>query len=173
MALEMIARTVKNQVEFKYVLFDAWFSSVENIRVIKQTQHKEVICPIKSNRKVALSLADQKGGQRASCFNACKRRKHRVGNLSRRIGISGKVNQTSLHKRRCDKRYFVSNFKWDNTYLFPNNHHLSKTMEKWKFTINHWNKMLVWQSLQRTRKRRKQIIFTPLYADISNWRCWK
>ena len=63
MALEMIAQAVKNQVKFKYVLFDAWFSSVENIRVIKQTHHKEAICPIKSNRKVALSLADKKAGK--------------------------------------------------------------------------------------------------------------
>ena len=63
MALEMIAQAVKNQVEFKYVLFDAWFSSVENIRIIKQKHKKDVICPIKSNRKVALSLADKKAGR--------------------------------------------------------------------------------------------------------------
>jgi hypothetical protein len=63
MALEMITQAVKNQVKFKYVLFDAWFSSVENIRVIKQKHQREVICPIKSNRKVALSLADKKAGK--------------------------------------------------------------------------------------------------------------
>ena len=63
MALEMTAQAIKNQVEFKYVLFDAWFSSVENIRIIKQKHKKDVICPIKSNRKVALSLADKKAGR--------------------------------------------------------------------------------------------------------------
>jgi hypothetical protein len=62
MALEMIKTAVKNQVKFKYVLFDAWFSSVDNIRVIKQTHKKEVICPIKQNRKVALSYADKRAG---------------------------------------------------------------------------------------------------------------
>lgn len=62
MALEMIAQAIKNQVKLKYVLFDNWFSSVENIRLIKQSK-KEVICPIKSNRKVALSLADKKAGR--------------------------------------------------------------------------------------------------------------
>ncbi len=63
MALEMIEQAVKNQVKFKYVLFDAWFSSAENLRVIKQKHKGEVICPIKSNRKVALSLADKKAGR--------------------------------------------------------------------------------------------------------------
>lgn len=63
MALEMIAQAVKNQVRFKYVLFDAWFSSVESLRVIKQKHKKDVICPIKSNRKAALSLADKKAGR--------------------------------------------------------------------------------------------------------------
>ena len=62
MALEMIAQAVKNQVKFKCVLFDTWFSSVENLRVIKQKHKKEVICPIKSNRRVAVSLADKKAG---------------------------------------------------------------------------------------------------------------
>lgn len=63
MALEMIAQAVKNQVQFKYVLFDTWFSSVENLSVIKLKHKREVICPIKSNRKVALSLADKKAGK--------------------------------------------------------------------------------------------------------------
>ncbi len=63
MALEMIAQTARNQVKFKYVLFDAWFSGVENLRVIKQKHKKDVICPIKSNRKIALSLADKKAGR--------------------------------------------------------------------------------------------------------------
>jgi hypothetical protein len=63
MALDMIAQAVCNQVKFKYVLFDAWFSSVENLSVIKQKHKKEVICPIKCNRKVALSLTDKKAGR--------------------------------------------------------------------------------------------------------------
>ena len=45
------------------MLFDAWFSSVENLRLIKQKHKKDVICPIKSNRKVAISLADKKVGR--------------------------------------------------------------------------------------------------------------
>lgn len=62
MARQMIAQAVKNGVIFRYVLFDAWFSSVENLKFIKQDLKKDVICPIKSNRKVAVSLADKQAG---------------------------------------------------------------------------------------------------------------
>lgn len=63
MAREMIAQAVKNQVQFGYVLFDAWFSSVENLKFIKQDCQKDVICPIKTNRYVALSFEDKKAGR--------------------------------------------------------------------------------------------------------------
>lgn len=63
MAREMIAQAVKNQVQFGYVLFDAWFSSVENLKFIKQDCRKDVICPIKTNRYVALSFEDKKAGR--------------------------------------------------------------------------------------------------------------
>jgi hypothetical protein len=63
MAQEMIAQAVKNQVQFSLVLFDVWFSSAENISFIKQKLKKDVICPIKQNRKVALSLKDKKAGR--------------------------------------------------------------------------------------------------------------
>jgi hypothetical protein len=63
MARLMIAQAVKNQVQFGYVLFDAWFSSVENLKFIKQECQKDVICPIKTNRYVALSFEDKKAGR--------------------------------------------------------------------------------------------------------------
>ncbi len=63
MARQMIQQAIKNQVLFRYILFDAWFSSVENIKFIKQDCKKDVICPIKANRKVAVSLEDKLNGQ--------------------------------------------------------------------------------------------------------------
>lgn len=63
MAREMIAQAVKNQVQFGYVLFDVWFSSAENLKFIKQDCQKDVICPIKTNRYLALSLEDKKAGR--------------------------------------------------------------------------------------------------------------
>jgi len=62
MAREMILQAIKNQVIFRYILFDVWFSSVENIKFIKQDCEKEVICPIKANRKVAVSLKEKLKG---------------------------------------------------------------------------------------------------------------
>lgn len=63
MARQMILQAIKNQVIFRTVLFDAWFSSVENLKFIKQDCEKEVICPIKTNRKVAVSLEDKLNGR--------------------------------------------------------------------------------------------------------------
>ena len=62
MAREMIQQAVKNQVIFRYVLFDVWFSSAENIKLIKDDCEKDVICPIKHNRQIALSLEDKLKG---------------------------------------------------------------------------------------------------------------
>ena len=56
---QMVAVCVKNQLKFKYVLFDTWFASVENMRYLKETLQKEFVCALKSNRLVALSKADQ------------------------------------------------------------------------------------------------------------------
>lgn len=62
MAREMILQAVKNQVLFRYALFDVWFASSENLLFIKHDCQKDVICPIKSNRKIALSLEDKING---------------------------------------------------------------------------------------------------------------
>ncbi|MEJ7709637.1 MAG: transposase [Pyrinomonadaceae bacterium] len=62
-ALELIGQAVKNHVPFRFVLFDSWFSSKENMMKIKGELQKDFICPIKTNRKVAMSLADKLKGQ--------------------------------------------------------------------------------------------------------------
>lgn len=41
-----------NQVPFAYVLMDVWFAAAETLMYIKQTLHKEFVCPIKTNRFV-------------------------------------------------------------------------------------------------------------------------
>jgi len=62
-ALELIEQGVKNHIPFRVVLFDSWFSSKDNMMKIKGELHKDFICPIKTNRKVAMSLADKLKGQ--------------------------------------------------------------------------------------------------------------
>jgi hypothetical protein len=51
-----------NQVKLKYVLFDIWFSSKENMEFIKLELQKDFVCAIKDNRTVALSFQDKLQG---------------------------------------------------------------------------------------------------------------
>jgi hypothetical protein len=59
---EMTQQAVQNQVVFKYVLNDVWFSAADNMNFVKNTLKKDFVMPLKSNRKVALSLSEKKNG---------------------------------------------------------------------------------------------------------------
>ena len=63
MARKMILQACKNGVLFSFVLFDIWFASAQNLMFIKHDCEKDVICPLKGNRKVALSLEDKQNGR--------------------------------------------------------------------------------------------------------------
>lgn len=52
-----------NQLPFKYVFNDNWFSSKENMTWIKQELHKDFVMAVKDNRLVALSAADKRQGR--------------------------------------------------------------------------------------------------------------
>jgi DDE superfamily endonuclease len=60
---DLIKQAVKNRIPFRFVLFDVWFASAENMVFLKQHQHRDFICPLKTNRKVALSKADKQQGR--------------------------------------------------------------------------------------------------------------
>lgn len=51
-----------NQVKFRYVLWDSWFSSVDNILFVVQDLKKHFIGALKDNRKVAMVDANGKLG---------------------------------------------------------------------------------------------------------------
>lgn len=53
----------QNKIVFKYVINDTWFASAENMMFIKHELKREFIMPLKSNRKVALSLTDKQAGR--------------------------------------------------------------------------------------------------------------
>ena len=63
---QLLEQAVQNQIPFSYVLNDVWYSAAENMRFIQYTLGKDFIMPIKSNRKVALSLADKHQGRYVS-----------------------------------------------------------------------------------------------------------
>ena len=60
---ELIKQAVTNLLPFRFVLFDVWFASAETLGFIKQDQQRDFICPLKTNRKVALSRAEQQQGR--------------------------------------------------------------------------------------------------------------
>ena len=55
-------QAMKNHIKISYVHMDSWFSSVDNLNLI-QGHRQNYICPIKSNRKLALSFGEKKKGQ--------------------------------------------------------------------------------------------------------------
>ncbi|MDQ3398673.1 MAG: transposase [Deinococcota bacterium] len=59
----MLEACAKNRIGFRYVLNDVWYASSENMRYVKEDLEKEFIMPIKTNRKVALSLEHKKRGE--------------------------------------------------------------------------------------------------------------
>jgi len=61
----MLKTAQQNQVKWRYILADSWFSSSENMKYVKKTLKKYFLLALKSNRLVALSLEDKKAG----CFN--------------------------------------------------------------------------------------------------------
>lgn len=52
-----------NQVKFKYVLWDTWFSSKENFEFLAQNLNKFFIGALKGNRKIALSRNEKLEGK--------------------------------------------------------------------------------------------------------------
>jgi hypothetical protein len=60
---EMTQQAVHNQIQFKYVLNDVWFAAAENMLFVKTTLKKDFVMPLKSNRKVAVSLSTKQNGQ--------------------------------------------------------------------------------------------------------------
>jgi hypothetical protein len=60
---EMTQQAVCNQVQFKYVPNDVWFSAADNMVFVKITLKKDFVMPLKSNRKVAVSLSAKQNGQ--------------------------------------------------------------------------------------------------------------
>ena len=52
--------TCDTNFRFDYVVNDSWYSSVENMKLIKKELHLNFVMALKANRKVALSGEDKK-----------------------------------------------------------------------------------------------------------------
>ena len=60
---ELLTNAKRNQIPFKYVLSDVWYSAADNMMFIKHDLGKDFIMPLKANRKVALSEQAKRDGQ--------------------------------------------------------------------------------------------------------------
>lgn len=60
---DLLTAAKHNQIPFRYVLSDVWYSAAENMRFIKHDLEKDFIMPLKANRKVALSEQAKRDGQ--------------------------------------------------------------------------------------------------------------
>jgi len=60
---QLIKQAVQNHIPFQFVLVDVWFASAETMMFIKHETERDFICPLKTNRKVALSAADKQQGR--------------------------------------------------------------------------------------------------------------
>ena len=58
-----------NEVKYKYILFDKWFASVNNLIFIEEELNKKFVCPIKSNRKIALTEEERNNGKYVNISN--------------------------------------------------------------------------------------------------------
>ena len=61
MMQEMIKRHIQNDVKFRYILADSWYSSAENMRFIEKRK-KVFIFELKDNRKIALGVKERNAG---------------------------------------------------------------------------------------------------------------
>jgi hypothetical protein len=60
---EMLKACKQNNFAFCYILNDVWFSSAENMNFVKNDINRDFVMPLKSNRKVAITIADKKQGK--------------------------------------------------------------------------------------------------------------
>jgi hypothetical protein len=59
----MLDVCVQNKLLFRFVLFDTWFASKENMGHIKETLKKDFICALKTNRLAAVSEEDHQANR--------------------------------------------------------------------------------------------------------------
>lgn len=52
----LLRQAVQNQIPFRYVLNDVWYSSADNMKFVKNSLKKDFLMPLKANRKVAVGL---------------------------------------------------------------------------------------------------------------------
>jgi len=60
---QLLQQVVRNEIPFRYVVNDVWFASAENMNFVVHDLKRDFVMPLKTNRKLALSLHDKQNGR--------------------------------------------------------------------------------------------------------------
>ena len=156
----------KNDIKYKYVLADNWFSSKENIEFIDKTLHKYFILGLKSNRTVALSISDKKNNKYT-----------KISELNLREGLLIKAYLKGIRKpvMLMKKIFKNENGSTGTLYLISNDFNLSYDrmyeiyQKRWNIEVFHKsvkNNASLAKSPTKIVKSQKNHIFASIVAYV-------
>jgi len=60
---QLLAQANQNKITFRYVVNNVWFASADNMMFVKHDLKRDFVMPLKTNRKIALSIEAKKQGR--------------------------------------------------------------------------------------------------------------
>ena len=105
---QMLRTCQHNQLLYRYVLADSWFSAKDNLTFIRQTLQKHFVVALKSNRTVALSYAQKRQGA-FTRIDGCELPEHQpVSGWIKGLDFPVLLLRAGLYKPRREHRHVVS-----------------------------------------------------------------
>ena len=165
MMQEMIKRHIQNQVLFKYILADSWFSSAENMRFIAKRK-KMFIFELKNNRMIALGVKERNEGAFARLDQAAIPEGEPVRVWIKDLEFSVSLfRQVFINKDGTrGERFLVSND-------FTLTDEQFKTLYKKRWGVEEYHKSLkqnasIGGSPARTERTQGNHVFSAIYAYV-------
>src|SRR5215510_535230 len=165
MMQEMIKRHIQNQVKFKYILADSWYSSAGNMRFIERRK-KTFIFELKNNRQIALGVKERNAGAFERVDQAAIPEGEPV-----RVWIKDLEFSVSLFKQVFKNKDGAEGGR----YLVSNDFTLAdeqfKTLYKKRWGVEEYHKSLkqntsVGSSPAHTERTQSNHIFLSIYAYV-------
>jgi len=161
----MLKTCKQNQLKWRYVLADSWFSSIGNMRFIHEKMKKHFILALKSNRLIALSREDKLQG-----------RFHRIDSLDwSETPICGWVKGMDMPILLHRQIFKNKDGSEGILYLISNDIKLDKDsietiyQKRWKVEVFHKNiksNRALAKSPAKTKKTQSNHIFMSLLATV-------
>jgi hypothetical protein len=164
----MLDVCAQNQLKFRYVLFDTWFASKENMCHIKQTLEKDFVCALKSNRLAAVSTEECQANrytpieelpwQEETLFTGWLKDVPFPVLFVRQV-FTNKDGSTGILYLACSDTT-VSRKLILTTY---------QKRWPWKSSINRSNRMLLWGKRPYDVSPHRTTMSLPCCTPLSNW----